>query len=67
CSALPENMLYATGRLYKGQPIRVKSRAELLASIRPGYWKYLREDAGDVPRAPSAPAAPPVERELLTA
>ena len=67
CSALPENLLYATGRLYKGRPIRVKTRAELLASIRPGYWKYLREDAGDVPRAPSAPAAPAVERELVTA
>ena len=67
CSALPENLLYATGRLYKGQPIRVKTRAELLASIKPGYWKYLREDAGDVPQAPSAPAAPPVERELVTA
>ncbi|MCE2514392.1 MAG: B12-binding domain-containing radical SAM protein [Acidobacteria bacterium] len=67
CSALPENLLYATGRLYEGRPIRVKTRAELLASIKPGYWKYLREDAGDVPQAPSAPAAPPVERELVTA
>ena len=67
CSALPENMLYATGRLYKGRPIRVKSRAELLASIKPGYWKYLREDAGDVPQAPAPPAAPSVERELVTA
>ena len=67
CSALPENLLYATGRLYKGRPIRVKTRAELLSSIKPGYWKYLREDAGDIPRAPSAPAAPPVERELVTA
>ena len=67
CSALPESMLYATGRLYKGRPIRVKSRAELLASIKPGYWKYLREDAGDLPQAPAPPAAPPVERELVTA
>ena len=68
CSALPENLLYATGRLYKGRPIRVKTRAELLASIKPGYWKYLREDAGDVPQAPAPPAAaPPVERELVTA
>ncbi|MCY4660376.1 MAG: radical SAM protein [Acidobacteria bacterium] len=67
CSALPENLLYATGRLYEGRPIRVKTRAELLASIKPGYWKYLREDAGDIPQAPSAPAAPPAERELVTA
>ena len=67
CSALPENLLYATGRLYKGRPIQVKTRAELLASIKPGYWQYLREDAGDIPSAPSAPAPPPVERELVTA
>ncbi len=49
CSALPENMLYSMGKLYKGRPINVKTRAELLASIKPNYWKYLREDAGDLP------------------
>jgi hypothetical protein len=26
----------------------VKTRAGLLASIKPTYWKYLREDAGDL-------------------
>ena len=48
--------LYATGKLYKGQPIKVKTRAELLTSIKPNYWKYLREDAGDIPAAPPPPA-----------
>ena len=56
CSALPENMLYSMGKLYKGRPINVKTRAELLASIKPNYWKYLREDAGDLP--PGAQAHP---------
>ena len=56
CSALPENLLYAAGKLYKGQPIKVKTRAELLASTKPNYWKYLREDAGDIPAAPPPPA-----------
>ena len=56
CSAPPENLLYAAGKLYKGQPIKVKTRAELLASIKPNYWKYLREDAGDIPAAPPPPA-----------
>ena len=64
CSALPESFVYATAPLYKGRPIRVKTRAALLASIKPGYWKYLRQDTGDIPRAPEAP---PVERELVTA
>ena len=48
--------LYAAGKLYKGQPIKVKTRAELLASIKPNYWEYLREDAGDIPAAPPPPA-----------
>ena len=63
CSALPENLLYNTGRLYKGQPITVKTRAELLASIKPHYWKHLREDTGNVPRAD----VPVAERQLATA
>ncbi len=25
------------------------SRKELLETIRPGYWKHLREDCGDLP------------------
>ena len=48
--------LYAAGKLYKGRPIKVKTRAELLASTKPNYWKYLREDAGDIPAAPPPPA-----------
>ena len=63
CGAVPENLLYATGKLYKGKPITVKTRAELLASIKPNYWKFLREDTGDLPGM-DAPAAEP---ELATA
>ena len=67
CSALPESLLYSTGKLYKGRPIKVKTRAELLASIKPNYWKYLREDAGDVPTAPPPPAQATAEPQLQTA
>ncbi|MBI2822768.1 MAG: hypothetical protein HYX74_11150, partial [Acidobacteria bacterium] len=49
-SALPERWMCAMGRLYRGKPIQVKTRAELLASIKPNYWKYLRQDCGDIPR-----------------
>jgi hypothetical protein len=48
--------MYATKRLYKGRPLQIKSRAELLASINRNYWKFLREDTGDTPR-PSPDAA----------
>ena len=48
----------------EGQPLEIKTRAELLASIKPSYWKYLRENAGDVPQAP---ASSEDERQLATA
>ncbi len=60
-SALPESMLARMGKIYVGRPLKTKSRAELLESIRPNYWKFLREDCGDVPRRhtpPSSPASP---------
>jgi hypothetical protein len=49
-SLLPEKWIYKLGELHKGRPLHVKTRAELLASIKPNYWKHLREDNGDVPR-----------------
>jgi radical SAM superfamily enzyme YgiQ (UPF0313 family) len=49
CSALPEKLMYKMGKLYEGQPMKVKTRAELLQSIKPNYWQFLREDAGDLP------------------
>jgi len=47
---VPEWIMYATKRLYKGRPLPIKTRAELLASINRNYWKFLREDTGDTPR-----------------
>jgi hypothetical protein len=40
----------------------VKSRKELLASIKPQHWKYLREDNGDLPDGwdTAPPAAAPL-------
>ena len=51
CSAIPESWMFGMGKLYKGKPVKLKTRAELLASIRPNYWKYLPKDAGDLPGA----------------
>lgn len=51
CSALPEKLLGKMGKLYTGKPLEIKTRAELLASIKPNYWKHLRKDTGDVPES----------------
>ncbi len=37
------------GKIYAGKPIEIKTRGELLASLRPNYWRFLRHDNGDVP------------------
>jgi hypothetical protein len=48
-SALPERLMASMGKIYRGEPLRTKSRKELLASIRSNYWPHLREDCGDLP------------------
>ncbi len=50
CGALPDKLMYQWDKLHEGRPLKVKTRAELLASIRPNYWKYLRADTGDTPQ-----------------
>lgn len=37
------------GKIYRGKPLKVKTRAELLASLKPKDWQYLRADNGDLP------------------
>ena len=46
---LPERLMEKMGKIYRGRPLAVKSRKELLATIKPQHWKYLREDNGDLP------------------
>ena len=48
-SALPEAVMGRLGRIHVGRPLAIKTRRELLATIRPGQWKYLRPDNGDLP------------------
>ncbi len=47
--ALPENLMARMGKIYRGRPLEIKSRKELLATIKPQHWKYLRKDNGDLP------------------
>ena len=48
-STFPERLMEKMGRIYRGRPLAVKSRKELLATIKPHHWKHLREDNGDLP------------------
>ncbi len=59
CSAIPEKWMVRMGKLYEGTPLKVKTRAQLLTSIRPNYWKHLPKDAGDLPSALHSEAESP--------
>jgi len=47
--AAPEWLLGKLGKIYIGKPLKVKTRKELLATIKPQHWRYLRADNGDLP------------------
>jgi radical SAM superfamily enzyme YgiQ (UPF0313 family) len=64
-SALPESLMGRLGKIHIGQPIVVKTRKELLASIRPHQWQYLRADNGDIPEG--APPPSPKPQRLIMA
>lgn len=48
-SAMPETWMARLGRIYIGQPMKLKSRKELLAGIKRNFWHHLRPDNGDLP------------------
>ncbi len=48
-SAMSEKMMGRMGKIYLGKPLKIKSRKELLAGLKPHYLQYLREDNGDLP------------------
>jgi len=48
-SALPERFMGAMGKIHVGRPIQVKTRKELLATIKPHQWRFIPADAGDLP------------------
>jgi hypothetical protein len=55
-SALSEKRLAKMGKIYMGKPLETKSRAELLATLKPKMRQYLRADTGDMPPIEAAPA-----------
>ena len=58
-SALPESLMGRMGKIHVGRPMTIKTRKELLATIKPHQWQYLREDNGDVPEGGPRPTSRP--------
>jgi hypothetical protein len=56
-SAVPERLMGSMRKIHVGRPLAVKTRKELLATIRLQQWKYLPPDAGDLPEGPVPPSA----------
>jgi tRNA A37 methylthiotransferase MiaB len=46
---LSEKRLAKMGKIYLGKPIEVKTRKELIATLKPKQLQYLRADNGDLP------------------
>src|SRR5215510_4141936 len=47
--AISEKNLQRMGKIYAGKPLKVKTRRELIASLKPRDWQFLRADNGDLP------------------
>jgi hypothetical protein len=47
--ALSEKTLNRMGKIYLGKPLKIKTRKELIATLRPHDWQFLRADNGDLP------------------
>jgi radical SAM superfamily enzyme YgiQ (UPF0313 family) len=64
-SALPERLMARMGKIYSPKPLAIKSRKELLATVKPQHRRYLRADNGDMPEeAAPEPAPAPTLRVL---
>jgi radical SAM superfamily enzyme YgiQ (UPF0313 family) len=58
-NALPEKLMAKMGKIHMGRPLRIKTRRELLATIKPHQHQYLRPDTGDMPEPPATDKLPP--------
>jgi hypothetical protein len=61
--ALSEKTLERLDKIYIGRPLKTKNRKDLIASMRPNYWQYLRADNGDLQEGytPPPPRQEPAE------
>ncbi len=64
----PEKLLDMMGKIYLGKPIKVKTRKELLATLKPHHLRHMRPDNGDLPEGfeQMIASAPPAGRVDVT-
>jgi hypothetical protein len=48
-SAMPESLMGRLGTIHVGRPLAIKTRKELLETVRPHHRRHLRADTGDLP------------------
>jgi len=56
--AISEKNLNRMGKIYMGKPLKIKTRKELIATLRPHDWQFLRADNGDLPEGCTPPIKP---------
>jgi hypothetical protein len=58
-SALPERLMARLGKIHLGRPLKIKTRKELLETVKPSMRRYLRPDTGDMPDDMGSPIDSP--------
>jgi hypothetical protein len=58
---MPEWLMAKLGKIYLGKPLTIKTRKELLTTIKPAMRQFLRADTGDIPDDFASP--PPAAEE----
>jgi hypothetical protein len=48
-STIPEWLMAKMGKIYLGKPLAIKTRKELLKTIKPSMRQFVRTDTGDIP------------------
>src|SRR4051812_20469842 len=61
-NALPEKLMAKMGKIHLGRPLKIKTRRELLATIKPHQIQFLRPDTGGMPDPPAAEKLPPPQQ-----
>jgi hypothetical protein len=57
---LSEKTLHRLGKIYKGKPLKVKTRKELIDTLKPKDLQFLRADNGDLPQGYTPPRRLPL-------
>ena len=63
-NALPEALMKRLGKIHIGAPLAVKTRKELLETVRAHHRRHLRADTGDLPEIPTHSDATPLRLPL---